>query len=121
MIFDHRTHTSNWIGLATFLKTYERLALPLPSKHLGEPYAFFVTSRFSGGWAASYVSGSTRALANRELRRDAMEADPAWQAGINHGHALLAARLLIEVSLEGQTQPIANPSYPRAALRGVEL
>lgn len=30
-------------------------------------------------------------------------------------------RLLIEVSLEGQTQPIANPSYPRAALLGVEL
>ncbi|WP_338076359.1 NIPSNAP family protein [Bradyrhizobium erythrophlei] len=60
------------------LETYERRALPLQRKYLGEPYGFFVThigpmSRVVHLW--QYES-----LADRERRRDAMEADPEWQA-----------------------------------------
>jgi hypothetical protein len=78
MIFDHRTYTIAPNRLAKFLETYERLALPLQCKYLGEPYGFFVThigplSRVVHLW--QYES-----LADREQRRDAMESDPEWQA-----------------------------------------
>ena len=43
MIFDHRTYTIKPNRLGRFLETYERLALPLQRKYLGEPYGFFVT------------------------------------------------------------------------------
>ena len=43
MIFDHRTYTIRPNRLARFLDTYERLALSLQRKYLGEPYGFFVT------------------------------------------------------------------------------
>jgi hypothetical protein len=78
MIFDYRTYNIKPNRLAKFLETYERLALPLQRKYLGEPYGFFVThigplSRVVHLW--QYES-----LADREQRRDAMEADPEWQA-----------------------------------------
>src|SRR5258708_35901651 len=78
MIFDQRTYRIKPNPLAKFLETYERLALPLQRKYLGEPYGFFVShigplSRVVHLW--QYES-----LADREQRRDAMEADPEWQA-----------------------------------------
>jgi hypothetical protein len=78
MIFDHRIYTIKPNRLARFLGTYERLALPLQRKYLGEPYGFFVShigplSRVVHLW--QYES-----LADREQRRDAMEVDPQWQA-----------------------------------------
>ena len=78
MIFDHRTYNIKPNRLATFLETYERLALPVQRKYLGEPYGFFAThigplSRVVHLW--QYEN-----LADRELRRDAMEADPEWLA-----------------------------------------
>src|SRR6202045_2508204 len=78
MIFDHRTYNIKPNRLGKFLETYERLGLPLQRKYLGEPYGFFVThigpmSRVVHLW--QYES-----LADRERRRDAMEADPEWQA-----------------------------------------
>jgi hypothetical protein len=77
MIFDHRMYTMRPNRVAAFLATYERVALPLQRKYLGEPYGFFVTdigplSRIVHIW--QYDS-----IADRQARRDAMEADPAWQ------------------------------------------
>ncbi len=77
MIFDHRIYTMRPNRVAAFLATYERVALPLQRKFLGEPYGFWVTdigplSRIVHVW--QYES-----IADRETRRDAMEADPAWQ------------------------------------------
>jgi hypothetical protein len=43
MIFDHRVYTIKPNRLARFLEAYERLALPLQRKYLGEPYGFFVS------------------------------------------------------------------------------
>ena len=76
MIFDHRIYTMRPNRVAAFLATYERVALPLQRKYLGEPYGFFVTeigslNRIVHLW--QYDS-----LADRQARRDAMEADPAW-------------------------------------------
>jgi hypothetical protein len=78
MIIDHRVYTIKPNRLNRFLETYERLALPLQRKYLGEPYGFFVShigplSRVVHLW--QYES-----LADREQRRDAMEADFEWQA-----------------------------------------
>src|SRR5258708_37700427 len=78
MIFDHRTYNIKPNRLGKFLETYERRVLPLQRKYLGEPYGFFVThigpmSRVVHLW--QYEN-----LADRERRRDAMEADPEWLA-----------------------------------------
>lgn len=77
MIFDHRMYTMRPNRVGAFLATYERVALPLQRKYLGEPFGFFVTdigplSRIVHIW--QYQS-----IADRQARRDAMEADPAWQ------------------------------------------
>src|SRR5260370_36706625 len=78
MIFDHSTYNIKPNRLGKFLETYEKLALPLQRKYLGEPYGFFVThigplSRVVHLW-------QYEALGDRERRRDAMEEDPEWQA-----------------------------------------
>jgi hypothetical protein len=78
MIIDHRVYTIKPNRLNRFLETYERLALPLQRRYLGEPYGFFVShigplNRVVHLW--QYES-----LADREQRRDAMEADLEWQA-----------------------------------------
>jgi hypothetical protein len=78
MIFDHRTYNIKPNRLAKFLETYERLALPLQRKHLGEPYGFFVTH--IGSMSRVVHLWQYENLADRERRRDAMEADPEWQA-----------------------------------------
>ncbi|MBN9438552.1 NIPSNAP family protein [Bosea sp. (in: a-proteobacteria)] len=78
MIFDHRVYTARPNRLNDFLKLYEDVGLPMQRQYLGEPFGFFQThigelSRVVHLW--KYDS-----LADRETRRDAMEADPAWQA-----------------------------------------
>src|ERR1700729_3064657 len=78
MIFDHRIYTIKPNQVPKFLETYERLTLPLQRKHLGEPYGFFVTH--IGPLSRVVHLGQYESLADREQRRDAMEADPEWQA-----------------------------------------
>ena len=78
MIIDHRIYTCAPNKLPLFAKLYEEEGLPLQRKYLGEPIGFYQThigplSRLVHLW--QYES-----LADREARRDAMEADPAWQA-----------------------------------------
>lgn len=78
MIIDHRVYTCAPNKLPLFAKLYEEEGLPLQRKYLGEPIGFYQThigalSRLVHLW--QYES-----LADRETRRGAMEADPAWQA-----------------------------------------
>lgn len=77
MIFDHRVCTIKPNRLARFLENYERLALPLQRKYLGEPYAFFVSH--IGPLSRVVHLRQYESLADREQRRDAMEADSEWQ------------------------------------------
>jgi|SRR6185437_3535757 len=78
MIFDHRIYTAQPIRLGQFLELYARVGLPLQRHYLGEPFGFFQThigelNRIVHLWR--YAS-----VADREARRDAMEADPRWEA-----------------------------------------
>jgi len=78
MIFDLRTYTAKPNKLPLFLKLYEEIGLPMQRHYLGEPFGFFQThigalSRIVHLW--QYES-----LADREERRNRMEADPEWQA-----------------------------------------
>lgn len=78
MIFDHRVYTIKPNQLGRFLETYERLALPIQRMYLGEPYSFFVTH--IGPLSRAVHLWKYESLADREQRREAMEADSEWHA-----------------------------------------
>ncbi len=78
MIFDHRTYTARPNRLSDFLKLYEEVGLPMQRKYLGEPFGFFQTH--IGDLGRAVHLWQYESLADREARREAMEADPAWQA-----------------------------------------
>lgn len=76
MIIDERTYTVKPGKLQAYLERHFAEALPIMRKHLGEPYAYFTTetgdlNQFVHLWR--YDS-----MADRERRRAAMYADPAW-------------------------------------------
>ena len=78
MIFELRTYTAEAGRTADFLKLYESMALPLQNRYLGGLVGFYVSeigplNQILHLWRFS-------SLADREQRRSAMEADPAWQA-----------------------------------------
>jgi len=78
MIYEHRTYTLPHGTMDTYLQRYERDALSLQLKHLGRLLGFFVSeigtlNQVVHIWA--YTSH-----ADREKRRLALEADPAWTA-----------------------------------------
>ncbi len=78
MIVDLRTYTAYPGKLAAFLELYEKEAMPIQIKHLGKPIGYFTTevgtiNQFVHIWA--YES-----QADREKRRNGMEADPDWIA-----------------------------------------
>lgn len=92
MIFDHRVYTVRPNRLNDFLKLYEEVGLPLQRQYLGEPFGFFQThigelGRLVHLWKYDSV-------ADREARRDAMEADPAWQA---YRRQVIKADLLLDM------------------------
>jgi hypothetical protein len=78
MIYEHRTYTLPHGTMDSYLQRYERDALPLQLKHLGQLLGFFVTdigtlNQVVHIWA--YASH-----ADREQRRQALDADPLWSA-----------------------------------------
>lgn len=77
MIFDHRVYTARPNKLPLFLKLYEDVGLPMQRRYLGEPFAFFQTH--IGDLSRAIHIWQYDSLADREERRDRMEADPAWQ------------------------------------------
>ncbi|MCT8175679.1 NIPSNAP family protein [Variovorax sp. CY25R-8] len=77
MIFELRTYTAEPGRAADFLKLYERMALPLQNKYLGGLVGFYVSE--IGPLNQIVHLWRFASLADREQRRSAMEADPAWQ------------------------------------------
>jgi hypothetical protein len=78
MIVDHRTYTVAHGRMAEYLERYERLALPVQLRHLGNLVGFYVSdigplNQVVHIWA--YTS-----IADREERRARMAADPEWKA-----------------------------------------
>ena len=76
MIIDHRTYDFHPGKMKAWIDVYEKYALPVQQKHLGNFIGFFTTEvgpinqvTFMWGFADA---------GDRERRRTAMEADPAW-------------------------------------------
>jgi hypothetical protein len=81
MIVDHRTYTLKPGTINLYVKAYTEEGYAIQTKHLGKPL----------GWYVSHDIGELNQivhlwqyddLADRERRRSAMLADPAWQAYI---------------------------------------
>ncbi|MXN17951.1 NIPSNAP family protein [Pseudooceanicola sp. GBMRC 2024] len=78
MIFDHRVYTARPNMLPKFLALYEEVGLPMQLHYLGAPVGFYQTH--IGDLSRAIHIWPYPSLAERELRRDRMEADPEWQA-----------------------------------------
>jgi hypothetical protein len=78
MIVEHRTYTVHHGKMEEYLARYEKYGLPIQLKHLQRLVGFYVSeigvlNQVVHLWA--YDS-----LADREERRNRMEADPEWTA-----------------------------------------
>jgi len=78
MIVEQRTYTVAHGQMEAYLQRYERDALPLQKKHLGRLLGFFVSE--IGPLNQVVHLWVYDSLADREQRRAALDADPAWHA-----------------------------------------
>lgn len=78
MIFEQRTYTVAHGRMDEYLARYERDALPVQLRHLGRLLGFFVSE--IGPLNQVVHIWMYDSLADRDSRRQAMDADPAWQA-----------------------------------------
>ncbi len=78
MIVDIRTYTTHAGKLNVWLALYEAEGYPVQVKHLGEPVGYFMSEV---GMQNQVVHiWKYESMADREKKRAAMQADPAWQA-----------------------------------------
>jgi hypothetical protein len=78
VIVDHRTYTVRPGTMKQQLDLYEQHGLEVQKRHLGEPLFYGVTE---SGAVNTYVHIWVYENAgDRERKRAAMQADPAWQA-----------------------------------------
>ncbi len=78
MIFEQRTYTVAHGRMEEYLKRYERDALPLQRRYLGRLLGFFISE--IGPLNQVVHIWVYDSLADRQQRRDALDADPAWRA-----------------------------------------
>lgn len=76
MIVELRTYTIKPLRTQDFLQLYERAALPLQKKYLGNLIGFYVSE--IGPLNEVVHLWGYESLAERERRRHAMEQDPGW-------------------------------------------
>ncbi|MBV6306895.1 NIPSNAP family protein [Candidimonas humi] len=76
MIFEHRTYTVAHGQMESYLARYEQFALPLQMQHLGRLLGFFVSE--IGPLNQVLHIWVYDDMADRERRRAALDADPAW-------------------------------------------
>jgi hypothetical protein len=76
VIVDHRTYKVKPGTLGPQLAIYEKYALPVQLKHLGPPLAFLTAE--TGELNTMIHLWAYQSAADREQRRAAMAADPAW-------------------------------------------
>jgi hypothetical protein len=88
MIVDHRTYTFRPGTLAKWVKKYEAEGLPIQKRHLGTFLGLFVTD--IGNLHQTVMLWGYEDLADRDRRRGAMAADPAWQKFTSEVQALEA-------------------------------
>ncbi|MGH7209896.1 MAG: NIPSNAP family protein [Acetobacteraceae bacterium] len=78
MIVDLRIYTIRAGRLAEFVKTYQEHAWPLQQKHLGRCLGWYTSAEGPLNQVVHLWGYDSQA--DRERRRGAMAADPAWQA-----------------------------------------
>lgn len=78
MIVDLRIYSIRAGRLAEFVKTYQEHAWPLQQKHLGRCLGWYTSAEGPLNQVVHLWGYDSQA--DRERRRDAMAADPAWQA-----------------------------------------
>ena len=76
MIIDHRTYTFRPGTMYRWLDKYEAEGLPMQKKHLGDFLGMFTTE--VGNLHQIVFMWGYDSMADREIRRASMEADPAW-------------------------------------------
>ena len=76
MIYDFRTYTLHPGKTQEYLEIYEREALPVQREHLGQLVGYFTSE--IGPLNEIVHLWRYASLADRETRRAALEADPAW-------------------------------------------
>jgi len=81
MIIEHRTYTFRPGTVDGWLKKYEAEGLPVQKKHLNRFLGLYVSE--IGHLHTTVLMWGYDSLADREARRAAMYADPAWQAFIS--------------------------------------
>ncbi len=77
MIADHRTYTLRPGTVPAWLKKYETEGLPVQRRHLGHLVGIYTTE--IGNLHQVVLIWGYASLADRDQRREAMNADPAWQ------------------------------------------
>jgi hypothetical protein len=88
MIIDHRTYAVKPGRLNDYLKLYEAEAYPLQLKHLGRNVGWYVSNDI-GPLSQVVHMWAYDSLADREARRNALAADPAWGAFLAKAMPLL--------------------------------
>ncbi len=79
MIIDHRTYTLKPGMLAHYVKAYGDEGYAIQTKHLGQPLGWY-TSTDIGALNQVVHLWQYKDFVDRDARRAAMVADPAWQA-----------------------------------------
>jgi hypothetical protein len=88
MIIDHRTYAVKPGRLNDYLKLYEAEAYPLQLKHLGRNVGWYVSNDI-GPLSQVVHMWAYDSLADREARRNALAAEPAWGAFLAKAMPLL--------------------------------
>ena len=78
MIVDHRTYSIRPGKVKAWLENYEKFALPVQAKHLGNLLGFFVSE--IGPLNQIVFMWGYDDLGDRDRRRATMDADPDWHA-----------------------------------------
>lgn len=106
MYVEHRTYTFKPGMVGPWLKKYEAEGLPLQKQYLGKPLGFFTTE--FGNLHQVVLLWGYDSLDDRDRRRAAMSADPAWQKYIGEIWAMNA--------IEAQENKILRPTAFSPAL-----
>lgn len=80
MIIEHRTYTFRPGSVLPWLKKYETEGLPIQKQHLGTFIGIFTTE--FGNIHQTVMLWAYDSFEDRDQRRAAMNADPAWQTYI---------------------------------------
>lgn len=90
MVVDIRTYNIVPRKMAQYLTLFEAKALPVLRRHLGEPLGYFVTAH--GSLNQVVHLWGYESLADLERRREARDADPAWQAYLSETEGMVQSQ-----------------------------